>query len=439
MHIPVNKSDYSINRWFTLALLFVVMTLQIDMVMAQSGEISAQRRAIQSILSEDTRLGSQRNNAPFERPIHLAVSQYVDSLEKLDYSAAPPVFHFAFKQHINAWTSTIELLKNHQNERGEMHDVFNRIHAIEPRLKPLEKAIWDTWAPVASIAKFYRSDTASSQFVFTSNRSGNSEIYRGSLDSRHYENLTEHPASDNWPVVSPDGKTLVFQSRRGGKFDIFSLTLANRELVQLTDHEAHDYLPSFSPDGRTIYFTSWRHQANEKAQARFYKMNFDGQTQARWTTTVPGNSTGVHWLNDGKSALTSLSTPSDSNESSAQIFRIDDQGKKIKALTQLAGYNAGATLSPGGNLMAFYSQTEKAATIGIMDLLEPTKPIRWIVSEGFNWQPKFSLDGQWLSYSKSRDPEHQDLDIFVIEVANPVVEIPLIDSPARDAEFSWIN
>jgi TolB protein len=94
--------------------------------------------------------------------------------------------------------------------------------------------------------------------VFTSERSGNADIYRARLDGSHLEQLTNDKAFDDQAVLSPDGRTLAFVSSRSGQADIWLLDLRSHALRNLTNAPAGDFRPKWSPDGTKIVFSSDR-------------------------------------------------------------------------------------------------------------------------------------------------------------------------------------
>jgi Tol biopolymer transport system component len=71
-------------------------------------------------------------------------------------------------------------------------------------------------------------------------------------------NLTEGPFSDRQPVYSPDGRSILFTSNRSGNLDIWRRVRATGELRRLTDHDAEDWDPALSPDGKKLLFSSNR-------------------------------------------------------------------------------------------------------------------------------------------------------------------------------------
>ena len=65
--------------------------------------------------------------------------------------------------------------------------------------------------------------------------------------------LTHGASADRQPVYSPDGGRVVFSSNRSGNLDLWALEPATGSLRRLTDHPAEDWDPAFLPDGRLLW------------------------------------------------------------------------------------------------------------------------------------------------------------------------------------------
>jgi len=63
---------------------------------------------------------------------------------------------------------------------------------------------------------------------------------------------------DRQPVFSPDGQSLMFSSNRSGNVDIWIRDLASGRTSRLTDDAAGDWDPAFSRDGRSVIWSSDR-------------------------------------------------------------------------------------------------------------------------------------------------------------------------------------
>ncbi len=68
--------------------------------------------------------------------------------------------------------------------------------------------------------------------------------------------LVSHPATEGHPIFSPDGKKLAFTSNRSGNTDIYVLEFATNNLTRVTYSDGADNLDAWSPDGEWLYFHS---------------------------------------------------------------------------------------------------------------------------------------------------------------------------------------
>lgn len=93
------------------------------------------------------------------------------------------------------------------------------------------------------------------QIVFASTQHRNtSDIYIKNIESRVVTQLTNDPANDVMPRISPDGTRVAFASNRAGNWDIFVMPLTGGKAIQVTSSAADDLHPSWSPDGAQLVF-----------------------------------------------------------------------------------------------------------------------------------------------------------------------------------------
>jgi TolB protein len=94
--------------------------------------------------------------------------------------------------------------------------------------------------------------------VFTSERAGSADIYRGRIDGSGLTRLVDSPAFDDQAALSPDGKSLAFVSSRNGQADIWLVDLATMETHPLLTAPSGEFRPRWSPDGEWLAFSSDR-------------------------------------------------------------------------------------------------------------------------------------------------------------------------------------
>lgn len=87
----------------------------------------------------------------------------------------------------------------------------------------------------------------------------NSDIYAAAPDGSDRVRLTDDPAFDGWPSLSPDGRTIAFASRRAGaRFHIFLIPVTGGAARQITFGDvAHYTQPAWSPDGGSLLAYRW--------------------------------------------------------------------------------------------------------------------------------------------------------------------------------------
>jgi Tol biopolymer transport system component len=104
--------------------------------------------------------------------------------------------------------------------------------------------------------------------VYINNVNGAFEIFEQRLNSAQPNNLLSKSGSiersspgkpsKGGPQISPDGKRIVYFEKRGPNLDLFIFDREKNHVQRLTCDPATEAFPVFSPDGNEIFFTSNR-------------------------------------------------------------------------------------------------------------------------------------------------------------------------------------
>lgn len=242
----------------------------------------------------------------------------------------------------------------------------------------------------------------------------NSELYRLDRAGENVLRLTNHPAADSDPAVSPDGTRIAFVSNRDGNFELYVMNADGSNPVRLTDLPTHERGPAWSPDGARIAFVS---EPGEGGNAQPRVINANGTQLA----ALPGGALPIvppmRWSPDGTRLALTLADGSDYNVYSMQVTGGARTRLTPNPLTDLYPswtadgrlvYTAVAEGTVGGVFSMNGDGTASAPLFDVADQVE--------------FHPTVSSDGRFLAYD-GRPPAGGPVRVYAVPVSGgtPVV------------------
>lgn len=169
--------------------------------------------------------------------------------------------------------------------------------------------------------------------------------------------LTRTEGRDRQPVYSPDGRRVMFSSNRSGNLDLWVMDLESRHLKQLTDDAAQDWDPGFSQDGRQIIWSSDR-----GGHLEIWIANVDG-SGARQLSNDGADAENPTFTEDGRWVVYWSSNPE-----KLGIWKIKPDGSDATQL--LSGAFLQPEVSPDGKYASylFQEQDELRMYINVLEV-----------------------------------------------------------------------
>lgn len=103
--------------------------------------------------------------------------------------------------------------------------------------------------------------TQDGRIVYTTEASGNPDIWIMNADGTRRIQLTSTPGLDLFPRVTPDGRTVVFVSDRDGSPRAWRMALDGSAATKITAEPVGRFRVSLSTDGRWVYYDNSRGDA----------------------------------------------------------------------------------------------------------------------------------------------------------------------------------
>ncbi len=181
------------------------------------------------------------------------------------------------------------------------------------------------------------------RIAFASDRVANLEIYVANADGTDPVRLTQSSAEDRWPRWTPDGSQIVWESTGpSGVPQIWIMRADGSDPRELTSGNRPNRQPAVSPSGQ-IAFSSGR-EGNDDV----FLMNLDGSNQRNFTATPDTNETMPAWLAD--STIFFLQEPDRRDQMTRAVASMNFQRERV-AVTQERQLTSFA-ISPDGAFLA---------------------------------------------------------------------------------------
>jgi Tol biopolymer transport system component len=242
--------------------------------------------------------------------------------------------------------------------------------------------------------------------AFHSMRDGNAEIYSMNVNGNRQSRMTEDPATDTDPAISPDGRDMVFTSNRAKNNDIFLLSNVGTDAVNLTDNPANDGWARWSPDGNQIVFHS-----NRDGNFEIYVMDVATRLTTR-LTDYDGIDQFPDWSPNGNRILF---------RRDADIYVLDLATGTTDRLTKAPPLNQMATWSPDGSQIAFMSTRDGYPSVFTMDADGSHQVNRTpkldvdLASDWMSRAPSWSRNGKQIYFTSFRPSTGGDTEVFVMD------------------------
>jgi Tol biopolymer transport system component len=276
--------------------------------------------------------------------------------------------------------------------------------------------------------------SAQGKIAYTSYTGGGGEIYLMNSDGTQQINLTNDPAADYQPALSPDGSKIAFVSYRNNAPGIYIMNSDGTGMIPLTSG-AYEYShPSFSPDGSKILFQM---KSSGPFDWDIYRINADGTNLAPvpYAANEFYDDIDPSFSPDGNKIVFCSNVTSNFPQVWIVDLSLPDPSAVQITNEFLPFYDP--VFSPDGAKIALTlgdGTTTIAPEVMVMNL-DGTNLVNLTNNPASDADPVFSPDGTKIAFTSARDGTS---DIYVMS-ASGANQVPLTSSPLGSGNLypSW--
>ncbi|MFK7816236.1 MAG: TolB family protein [Gammaproteobacteria bacterium] len=306
--------------------------------------------------------------------------------------------------------------KVHTKDRPNIEEVREAKPSKERNVKKAEKVIKTT--------------TLNSKLIFSSNRTGNLEIWLSDLDGENAVQLTtDDKYESNWPRVSPDRtKVLFYRAPKGSKenaydqFSLWQLNLTDQSLKELIPHGTNNWttqgVADWSPDGSKIVMAA----SQDKGRWHLYITDADGKNPLK-VSKRESLYLDPSWSPDGSKLVFSAFPDKykGTKLNNLEIFTSDIDGSNEKRLTFDTLRDHDPYWSPNGKWIAYETEVQPLYWLVGKWALRITDAnsgvTRELLNDGhINTLPRWNPDSNQLYFHRLRFKEDKKFSLWKINI-----------------------
>lgn len=239
--------------------------------------------------------------------------------------------------------------------------------------------------------------------IYTSLRTGSSQIFRIDADGARETRLTQSQHSELQPVWSRQGR-IAFVSTRSGGGDIYTMDAQGGDLRQLTSRPGLEQSVAWSADGQHLAYIG---ETDGRAELRLVKADGTGDRLIAADMAEVGSPA---WSPDG----TKIAFNANVN-GKLRVFVADLIAGAVTPAAEGKGGEFGPVWSPDGRSLVFVHSGSRTEGVNLRKVQLGSQTSVALTKDGYtNSQPRFSPDGSKLLFLSNATSQGSTMNVHVM-------------------------